>query len=436
MARVFKRPGDDFWWLDFTLQGKRFRLKTTTKSKRAAEDLLAEKRADITRVKLGLEVVATARFGTLKEAWEHWLRNWCPAASRPNEWRRFRANIEKDAIGAERLTELSGERLERWFTEKLKTQSPRTVNGHRRIIRGIFNALIRHRMFRGVNPVKETKPYEEPEYPYQVLSEAEFKRVLPHLPEYWRDVATVAFTTGLRRGEIFALRKDKAVLDLEKRTLTPRASNGRDRPKGRTVKSIPLFEEALAVLRKAWDAAEYGALLFPNTTGGLRSQHLRAAEVLRAAIARAGITEGWNHVCRRPGCGGELLGQPDEQQRRCPKCDWTLWPKPIVRHVRFHDLRHSCAVYLLDRGVPLFTVSQYLRHSSIVITQKIYAHRTVETLRKDLDRHDPDAVTRQLERLASEHPEAAALLSEAAQKVAQTRHHGTNVTPLNTLNRS
>lgn len=56
MARVFRRPGDECWWLDYSVDGRRYRVKTNTKSRRVAEDLLAEKRADITRVKLGLEV--------------------------------------------------------------------------------------------------------------------------------------------------------------------------------------------------------------------------------------------------------------------------------------------------------------------------------------------------------------------------------------------
>jgi integrase len=430
MARVFKRPGDDFWWLDFTAEGKRHRLKTTTKSRRAAEDLLAEKRADLTRVKLGLELPVTSEFATLRDAWKHWVDNWCPEASKRREQSRFNAHVEGSWIGAEKLTELSGERIEKWLNEKLKAGgSPRTVNLHRAIMRCVFNALIKRRKFRGVNPVKETTKAEESEYDYQLLNEDEFKRVLPHLPADWRPMAVIAFTTGLRRGEIFALRKDRNIVDLEKRVLTIRASNNRNTPKGKKVKSVPLFDEALAVLQPAWDAAQYGELLFPSQSGGLRSEFSRAAENLRSAMARAGVIEGWNHTCRRPGCQGELTQQPDEQQRKCPSCGWVLWPKPIVRNVRFHDLRHGCAVYLLDRGVPLEVVSQQLRHSSIVITQKIYAHRTVETLRTALSREQ--SVERELERLAKAHPEMAGKLLELAKEAALKRHQGTNIVSMN-----
>lgn len=70
MARVFRRKGDPEWWIDFVDEsGARRRLKTTTTSKRAAEDLLAEKRADVRRFELGLEVVPTSQVKTLGDAW-------------------------------------------------------------------------------------------------------------------------------------------------------------------------------------------------------------------------------------------------------------------------------------------------------------------------------------------------------------------------------
>ena len=42
--------------------------------------------------------------------------------------------------------------------------------------------------------------------------------------------------------------------------------------------------------------------------------------------------------------------------------------------VRFHDLRHSVATYLLEMGTPIEEVSAWLGHSNIAVTAKIYAH--------------------------------------------------------------
>jgi len=45
--------------------------------------------------------------------------------------------------------------------------------------------------------------------------------------------------------------------------------------------------------------------------------------------------------------------------------------------VRFHDLRHSVATYLLEIGIPIEEVSAWLGHSSIATTAKVYAHVTI-----------------------------------------------------------
>ena len=45
-----------------------------------------------------------------------------------------------------------------------------------------------------------------------------------------------------------------------------------------------------------------------------------------------------------------------------------------VGHVRFHDLRHASATYLIQAGVPIPVVSQRLGHSRTSTTTDIYAH--------------------------------------------------------------
>ena len=43
---------------------------------------------------------------------------------------------------------------------------------------------------------------------------------------------------------------------------------------------------------------------------------------------------------------------------------------------RVHDLRHSHASYLLDRGIDILNVSHRLGHSSVAVTGDIYGHRS------------------------------------------------------------
>ncbi len=43
-------------------------------------------------------------------------------------------------------------------------------------------------------------------------------------------------------------------------------------------------------------------------------------------------------------------------------------------HIRFHDLRHSCASYLVSNGFQLKDIQEWLGHADIDTTANIYAH--------------------------------------------------------------
>ena len=52
-----------------------------------------------------------------------------------------------------------------------------------------------------------------------------------------------------------------------------------------------------------------------------------------------------------------------------------------LRHIRFHDLRHTCASLLLNQGYELTDVSSMLGHSTITTTADIYGHTDEKRMR-------------------------------------------------------
>ena len=44
------------------------------------------------------------------------------------------------------------------------------------------------------------------------------------------------------------------------------------------------------------------------------------------------------------------------------------------RHIRYHDLRHTCASLLLKNGIPMKAIQEWLGHSTFEVTANIYAH--------------------------------------------------------------
>src|SRR5438552_602956 len=103
-------------------------------------------------------------------------------------------------------------------------------------------------------------------------------------------------------------------------------------------------------------------LLFPDADGKMLSRHTPLEDVLRRALAHAGIVEGWEHVCRKRGCGhSELVS--DDKLRHCPRHGMKLWPKARVRRIRFHDLRH----YADLRVMPMWGSTRAPRRAPAVV---------------------------------------------------------------------
>lgn len=52
----------------------------------------------------------------------------------------------------------------------------------------------------------------------------------------------------------------------------------------------------------------------------------------------------------------------------------ALLHKHGLPHIRFHELRHSCASLLLSQGMTLKDVQEWLGHSDIKMTANVYGH--------------------------------------------------------------
>jgi len=165
------------------------------------------------------------------------------------------------------------------------------------------------------------------------------------IPDPWRALYTVAAYSGLRRGELWALRwEDVSVGEVPE--LTVRASHSGPTKSGR-VRRVPLLPpaiEALGRIRPTTPSPPTG-LVFPVEGGGQRGTH----DDGRWAPARR--------------AGGLINGYRTRAG--------------IVRHVRFHDLRHTCASHLVmgtwGPTLSLHEAAQWLGHTSVAVTQR-YAH--------------------------------------------------------------
>jgi integrase len=184
----------------------------------------------------------------------------------------------------------------------------------------------------------------------EVLTPAQAQAVLKTLRGSLYPMATVLLTTGLRRGELLALRwqdvdLDAAVLRVEQAIeQTTRAGIVIKQPKtkhGKRVVTLP--PSTVTVLREHWKA----------------QQEQRLALGLGKAPADALVFANWDGSVRSP----DVLTH-----------QWHRAMKAAGIKATLHSLRHTHTSTLIASGLDVIAVSRRLGHGSPVITLGVYGH--------------------------------------------------------------
>ena len=283
------------------------------------------------------------------------------------------------------LREVTAARVQRLLADKVDTLGPKSRND----LRGyLFNIFAVARKTGGPwegrqNPIEEVERSKVVPRPKKILTPSEWEPVLAEVPPEWQGPVATGLYAVMREGEIFGLRKEDVdlaagVIMVNRSWDAPRTKDGKAQP-------VPIADQLRPRLTKALREAP-GPLVFPRTDGTMHSRKLRLNRMLRAAIARAGLIEGYEHRCRAAHCGWKELRPSAALPEACPRCGKpSLWAKPVPRHVRFHDTRHSGGTAVV-RTAGMAVAQKFLRHSDVRLTIHTYGHLDVEDVREGLSR--------------------------------------------------
>lgn len=334
----------------------KYKWHTVEGSKKQAED---ERTRLVGQVNSG-EYIEPTRM-TTKEFLERWLKDYAKPNVAPKTYERYAEIIEKHlipALGTSRLTKLHPLQIQAYYSEALERGrkkdggklSAQTVLHHHRVLKDALKQGVRWRLLLR-NPADAVEPPRPEEREMKVLDEKQTATLLKaaegkslYLP------ILLAVATGMRRGEILALRWSD--LDLKAGT---------------------------AAVCQSVEQTKAGGLRFkqPKTRRGRRIVALpqlvvQALRRHKAEQAKVQLQSGPTYNVQ------DLVCARWDGNTRSPGALSRAFAKLIqdldLPRVRFHDLRHSHATQLLRQGIHPKIVSERLGHSKVGITLDTYSH--------------------------------------------------------------
>lgn len=234
--------------------------------------------------------------------------------------------------------------------------SPKSLRAHKNIISQALDMAVKNKLILS-NPCQFVvlPPLERYESTYynanQIKDLFDALRNDPMLP-----LVKITVLYGLRRSELLGLQWDS--IDFELGTMTIRHTVAKvtevvakDKTKNASSRrTFPLIPEAMEIFKAAKCQEEQNRIAFGN-------QYQENSYVFKWPD---GHTYSPDYISHR---FNDLLKKYD------------------LPHIRFHELRHSCASLLISMGWSLKDVQEWLGHSDIQMTANIYSH--LDTTRKN-----------------------------------------------------
>lgn len=223
-----------------------------------------------------------------------------------------------------------------------KKPSSKTIQNKHAFLSGAMKAAVRAGKI-DRNPCENQKILRTEKREMVMLSRAEFDLIHDKIARpLWADLALWLVSTGMRFGEATALTPDDIDWDQSLCRITrswKRGNGGWEigtTKTRRSIRTINVPKIAMdAAVRCASDGGDY---LFVNSAlSPVRQQNF--------------FNEAWEPARK------VLLD--DRGKGKVP---------------RIHDLRHTCASWMIGAGVPLVVVSRHLGHESIETTASVYSH--------------------------------------------------------------
>lgn len=266
----------------------------------------------------------------------------------------YRSYLDKHFLpyfGAMAMAEILPSTVQGWVTQAVECGlSARSVVKYHVMLHGVFKRAVRDRVI-AYNPCADTELPKVVTKKPRILTPEEFDQLLSRIPARFMPLVLTEIETGLRWGELIALRPRH--IDFLRRTIT-------------------VEETIVEVSRKVSPTGERMVVKPYPKDDEPRTLKVSAQllEVLAARIEALGLSRDDLLFPSTETAGGRPLSRNTFRTRV-----WlpALEAAGLGFHVRMHDLRHAHASWLLAGGADLKSVMDRMGHSQIQTTQR-YLH--------------------------------------------------------------
>jgi integrase len=252
-----------------------------------------------------------------------------------------------------RIGAVSAEAIQTWINELAAARSPKTVRNVYGVLRSALNISV-ERHYIAVNPCEAVRlPKRAKAKEMLFLSAAEVQAVAEAITPHYRVLVYTAAFTGLRAGELGALRRRD--IDLLHGTMHVHGA----------LKDISTSSENIA--------PEDKGLIFGDTkTGKARTLGLPSFLVTMLTEHLESVDGGPDALVFLSLNGTPLRHDNFYKRHFKPAVRAAL---PAEKHgLRFHDLRHTCAALLIAADAHPKAIQDHLGHRDIQTTFNVYGH--------------------------------------------------------------
>ncbi|GCE04222.1 tyrosine-type recombinase/integrase [Dictyobacter aurantiacus] len=290
----------------------------------------------------------------LQEYLENWLENIHKPTIRLSTYLNYRKLLDNyllPGLGKIKLQKLTPQQVQAFYSQKINEGlSPKTVNNVHGVLHKALDNAVKWNMLPR-NICDAVTPPRIPRKELNYLTSDQARILLKEVKEHRLEaLLTLAITTGMRRGELLALRWQD--INFTDRSLQVR-------------RAVSYLKNYGYVESEPKTARSRRTIMLPEFVISILQQHREHQQEQEALAGKVWVSKGLVFT----NAWGDYYS---------PSTMLKVFKRFLesidMPHMRFHDLRHSAATILLAMKVHPKIVQEILGHSQITTTMDIYSH--------------------------------------------------------------